>query len=63
MVFGSASAVSSFLRQQTCTSGRRPKIKAAPEAKVEKAGKKSEHVGSLEKRYPTLLAERPPNGK
>jgi hypothetical protein len=50
-----------FLRQQTCTSGRRPK--AAPEAKVKKAGKRSEHVGSLRKGYSTLLAERPRNGK
>jgi hypothetical protein len=33
----------SFLRQQTPAPGRRPKIKAVPEAKVDKAGKKSAH--------------------
>jgi hypothetical protein len=63
MVSDPASAFSFFLRQQTCTPGRRPKPKAAPEAEVKKAGKKSEHVGSMEKRDGALVAERQENGK
>jgi hypothetical protein len=63
MVSDTASAFSLFLRQQTCTPGRRPKPKAAPEAEVKKAGKKSEHVGSLKKQDCALVTERQEKGK